>query len=108
MRAESFFPRHLGLTFSEMSDVWNKYAPTVSTDLKTVRDQVVPLVTPAQTTTPPTTAPKPAVSPTNLVPGPALQKSSTPTVLAILIGLGVAGGGGYYLWKSGILRRKKK
>ncbi len=108
MRAQSFFPgRQLGLTFGEMADVWNKYAPTVSSDLKTVRDQVSPLVPPTQTTTPPTTIPRPLTSPTNLLPAPALQKSNTPTILAVLLGLGVLGGGGYYLWKSGVFKRKK-
>lgn len=105
MRAESFFPgRQLGLTFSEMSDVWNKYAPTVSSDLKTVRDQVGPIVGPTATT-PATQIPKPAVS--NMLPAPAHQASSTPTVLAVLIGLGVLGGGGYYLWKSGVFKKKR-
>ncbi len=110
MRAQSFFPgRQLGLTFGEMSDVWNKYAPTVSSDLKTVRTQVEPLVAPApgQITTPPTTIPKPVTSPTNLLPAPAYQASNTPTILAVVIGLGVLGGGGYYLWKSGVFKKKR-
>ncbi len=114
MKAQNFLPQ-LGLSFSDLRATWSQYAPTVQSDLKTVRSEVNQFVQPEpQKTTIPTSqfpssapapAPAPVIGPTNLVPAPAFQKSNTPALIAGLIGVSILGGGGYYLWKSGFFKK---
>lgn len=111
--SQAFRPQ-LGLTFSDLRTEWDQYAPTVRTDLKDVRNEIAPAAAAPVTTVPmaanqqaPAAAASTVTSPTNLIPGPALQpKSNLPIILAVLIGLSALGGGGYYLYSHGYLGKK--
>jgi hypothetical protein len=114
MKAQNFLPQ-LGLSFSDLRATWSQYAPTIQSDLKTVRtgvNEILPAA-PQKTTIPtsqfpssaPAPAPAPVIGPTNMAPAPAFQKSNAPAMIAGLIGVGLLGGGGYYLWKSGFFKK---
>lgn len=87
---EPFVPQ-MGVSFSDLRDTWDKYAPKIRTDLKEIRDQW------SSSTT------KPATPPTNLTPAVGLQPKSTilgiPTTVAVVGGLGVLAAGAYFLLK---------
>lgn len=90
-RTDAFVPQ-MGVSFSDLRDTWDKYAPTVKTDLKALRDAWASGKS----------ATVPVTSPTNLTPAPALQKSTIlgiPTTVAVVGGLGILAAGAYFLLK---------
>lgn len=101
----------LGLTFSDMKVTWDQYAPQVRTDVKQVRDEIMPATTAPSNSTGPATnaaallappAGAPVTSPTNLTTPPAYQQqtpSSPMTPILLVVGaLALAGTGAWYFF----------
>ena len=98
MYTENFFSRNLGVSGSDLVNLWKQYGPTVVENAKLIKEQVS---TQAPSASKASAFPAPASYSSFQVP----ERPVWPTAAAVLIGLGVLGGGGYYLWKTGIFKR---
>jgi LPXTG-motif cell wall-anchored protein len=99
------FSPSLGLTFTDLKATWDKYAPSLRTDAKEVRNEIAPATTAPSTSPGPATSASAALgptSPTNLTTPPAYQTPSPSpgmtTFLLVVGGLALAGTGAWYFY----------